>query len=103
MIDIVKRHSEEVVRLCVEHEVRCLELFGSAYNEDNFDPQVSDIDFLVEFFPMEPQQHAKCYFRLLEKLQDIFGCNIDLVESKAIHNPYLLESISKNKGEIYAA
>ena len=103
MIDLVKDHSEAIVELCERYNVKYLELFGSALKEDDFDPQSSDIDFLVEFLPLKPGEHAKAYFGLLEKLQDMFGRNIDLVEVKAIKNPYLLESINKSRNEIYAA
>jgi len=103
MIDLVQNNREALVGLCEQYEVKHLELFGSALTEDSFDPQSSDIDFLVEFQPLEPVTHAKCYFGLLEKLQDMFGRNVDLVEVKAINNPYLLESINKNRSEIYAA
>lgn len=103
MIELVKKHSEDVSSLCRQYNVKYLELFGSALNEDNFDAQYSDIDFLVEFLPLEPRQHARSYFGLLEKLQDLFGCKIDLVEVRAVTNPYLLESINQNRIEIYAA
>ncbi len=103
MVELVQKHGEDIAGLCRQYNVRCLELFGSALNEDHFDPQTSDIDFLVEFLPLEPRQHGKSYFGLLEKLQDLFGRNIDLVETKAITNPYLLESVDQNRIEIYAA
>ena len=103
MIELIKSHKKEIANLCNQYNVKCLELIGSALNEDDFDPQTSDIDFIVEFLPSQPRQHAKAYFKLLEKLQDLFGREIDLVEVKAITNPYLLDSINKNKMEIYAA
>jgi predicted nucleotidyltransferase len=103
MIELVNRHSRDVADLCRQFSVKCLELFGSALSDDDFDPQTSDIDFLVEFMPLEPRQHGKSYFALLEKLQGLFGCNIDLVEVKAITNPYLMESVNRNRIKIYAA
>ena len=103
MIELVKNNSKAVAGLCERYNVKHLELFGSALTGTDFDPESSDIDFLVEFQPLEPVQHANCYFELLEKLQDMFGCNVDLVEVKAVNNPYLLESINKNRSEIYAA
>jgi predicted nucleotidyltransferase len=102
MIDLVKNHREALVHLCQQYNVRRLELCGSALAENTFDPRTSDIDFLVEFLRLEPRQHAKSYFGLLEKLQDMFGRHIDLVEIKAITNPYLLDSINKNRTPIYA-
>ena len=103
MIELITSRKKEIANLCNQYNVKYLELIGSALNEDDFDPQTSDIDFIVEFLPSQPRQHAKAYFNLLEKLQDMFGREIDLVEIKAITNPYLLDSINKNKMEIYAA
>ena len=103
MIEIINNQSETLLELCQRYNVKHLELFGSALNEDSFNPQTSDIDFLVEFLPMEPIKHARCYFDFLEKLQDMFGRNVDLVEVRAVKNPYLLESINKTRSEIYAA
>ena len=103
MIQLIRSHKKEIAGLCSQYNVKYLQLVGSALNEDDFDPQTSDIDFLVEFLPSQPRQHAMAYFQLLEKLQDMFGRKIDLVEVKAITNPYLLDSINKNKTEIYAA
>lgn len=103
MIELVKSHKKEIADLCSKYNVKYLELIGSALNENDFDPQTSDIDFIVEFLPSRPHQHAKAYFSLLEKLQDMFGREIDLVEVRAVTNPYLLDSINKNKMEIYAA
>jgi predicted nucleotidyltransferase len=103
MIDLVKNHSDALVRFCEQYRVKRLELFGSAVAADAFDPQRSDVDFLVEFLPLEPGRHARSYFGLLEDLQDMFGRNVDLVEIKAVTNPYLLASINKTRSEIYAA
>jgi predicted nucleotidyltransferase len=103
MIDLVKNSRESLVALCEQYEVKNLELFGSATTPEGFDPRTSDIDFLVEFLPLEPKRHAKCYLGLLDELQDMFGRNVDLVEFKAINNPYLLESINKSRSRIYAA
>ncbi|MFC1676793.1 nucleotidyltransferase family protein [Planctomycetota bacterium] len=103
MIDLVTKHIEDINELCKQYKVSDLELFGSAFSEKNFDPINSDIDFLVQFLPMDPAEHATAYFELLEKLQDMFSCNIDLLEQKAVTNPYLRESINKGKCRIYAA
>lgn len=103
MLGIVRDHIEDIARLCEQYNVKHLELFGSALRAEGFDPETGDIDFLVEFLPLEPRKHAKSYFALLEKLQDMFLCEIDLVETAAITNPYFLESINKNRSQIYAA
>lgn len=103
MIKALNDRREDLNDLCRRFGVRCLEVFGSALAEATFDPQRSDIDFLVEFEPMEPVRHAKSYFGLLAALQDLFARPIDLVESGAVKNPYLRESIDKARYQIYAA
>jgi predicted nucleotidyltransferase len=59
--------------------VRRLNLFGSAARGD-FDPQRSDVDFLVEF----DRTHTDAlYFGLKEALEGLLGRPVDLVESGA--------------------
>lgn len=103
MVGLIEDNRGPIERLCLQYRVQRLELFGSALTDENFDPGKSDLDFLVEFLPLQPGQHANSYFGLLEALQDLFGRHIDLVEAKAIRNPYFLESVNRNRKEIYAA
>lgn len=103
MISFIEEHYELLKRLCKQYRVKRFEVFGSALTGEGFDPENSDLDFLVEFLPLQPGEHADAYFGLLEALQDLFRCSIDLVETKAIRNPYFLESINQNRKEIYAA
>jgi len=37
------------------------------------------------------------------ELENLFGRRIDLLEVKAVQNPYLMESINQNRIELYAA
>lgn len=102
MNKIIKGRITQLTELCARHQVRRLELFGSAVTRD-FDPEESDLDFVVEFLPLSPTEHADAYFGLLESLQDLFQCHIDLLEIKAIGNPYLLRSINRQREVLYAA
>jgi len=58
IIDEKKTHLEDI---CRRRRVRRLHIFGSAVSE-GFDPAHSDLDFLVEFYPMTPTEHADSYF-----------------------------------------
>jgi hypothetical protein len=51
MISLVADKERELRATCERFGVRRLELFGSAATGDEFDPEHSDIDFLVEFQP----------------------------------------------------
>jgi hypothetical protein len=48
MSPLIEDNLEELGRLCRLHGVRKLEVFGSILRQD-FDPQRSDVDVLVEF------------------------------------------------------
>ena len=53
--------------LCTRYGVCRLELFGSSAT-GGFDASRSDLDFLVEFLPLQRGQHADAYFGLKEEL-----------------------------------
>ena len=103
MIQIVEKKREALAELCRKYRVRRLEIFGSAVDQDSFEPKSSDLDFMVEFFPLKRGEHADTYFGLLEELKNLFGQKVDLVMKRAVTNPYFLESINGNKVELYAA
>jgi len=88
--------------MCRRHNVIRLEIFGSATGS-RFDPCTSDLDFLVEFGPFTAGGYSDHYFGLQEELERLFHRPIDLVVTKAVRNPYLLESINRSRELLYAA
>ena len=102
MNDLIESNYEQVRRLCDKYSVRRLHPFGSA-TTGRFEVDSSDLDFLVKFQSMPPAEHADCYFGLLEALQDLFSRPIDLVETQAVKNRVLLETIEETKSILYAA
>ena len=101
METLIETKRGEIADLCRRHRVRQLELFGSAAR-DRFDPETSDLDLLVEFDAIPPAEHAHCYFGLLFALTDLFGRDVDLVETGAIRNPYFLRAIATDRVVLYA-
>ncbi len=102
MISIVQSNRKGVERLCRRFRVRRLELFGSAVR-GQFDPETSDLDFLVDFEQLKPEEYADTYFGLLEGLRELFKRNVDLVMVSAVKNPYFLEGIERSRTLLYAA
>jgi len=102
MVAIVQERSREIVELCRRFGVMRLEVYGYAPG-DRFDRERSDIDFLVEFDIAEPVAHARAYFALLSGLRDLFARDVDLIEIRAVKNPYFLESINRDRRQIYVA
>ncbi|MFA6186325.1 MAG: nucleotidyltransferase domain-containing protein [Phycisphaerae bacterium] len=103
MVAIIEQNIETLKKLCRQYRVLRLELTGSALTEKKFDINRSDIDFLVEFQPLKPGEHADTYFGLLEALERLFVRHVDLVMIRAVKNAYFLESINKNREVVYAA
>jgi hypothetical protein len=103
MVSIVEDNLGKITELCLKYNVRRLELFGSALTGENFDAETSDVDFLVEFLPLEAGEHAHTYFGLLKELGSTLGRKVDLVMTRAIKNRYFLESVNQNRQVVYAA
>lgn len=101
-MNLIEEKRDELTRVCAKYRVRRLELFGSALGE-RFDADKSDLDFLVEFLPLQPGEHADAYFGLLDGLRELFQRNVDLVMTGAIKNRYFFESISRSRTVLYAA
>jgi len=102
MVDLIQKHRHELAEICSRFRVLSLALFGSAARTD-FKPETSGLDFLVEFFPMQPEEHAHAYFGLVRELEQLFGRSVDLVEASAVHNPYIRRNIEASQVPLYAA
>jgi predicted nucleotidyltransferase len=102
MYRVIEENKDELLRLCAMHGVRSLSLFGSA-TTDRFDPAQSDLDFLVEFKPMSPEERADHYFGLMEDFQALFGITVDLVEAVPIRNPFFRAAVEESRISLYDA
>jgi predicted nucleotidyltransferase len=100
-MDLITQYQNEIQMLCRKHRVSELFVFGSvlggSFNEG------SDIDFIVDFSDVSLEDYADNYFDLKFSLERILKRDVDLLESRAIRNPYLLESIDSTKQLVYAA
>ena len=101
MTDLITERRNEIHALCRRYGVARLELFGSATTEA-FDPQRSDLDFLVDF-DANPADLFKRYFGLKESLEALYGRNVDLVMLGAMANPYFIDAVNRTRQVVYAA
>ncbi|HXW40166.1 MAG TPA: nucleotidyltransferase domain-containing protein [Xanthobacteraceae bacterium] len=102
MIAEISTHREELQALCRRFHVRRLDVFGSAARGD-FEPARSDLDFLVEFQPLQPGAYVDAFFGLKEGLEELFGRPVDLISAAAIRNPYFRASVERTRAPLYAA
>lgn len=102
MTSLLTIHLPALAQLFRKHRVLKAEVFGSA-TSDEFGPN-SDIDLLVSFDPTLPVlDYADNYFELKEQLEILLGRRVDLVSSKSLKNPVLIQSIHRSKQSLYAA
>lgn len=102
MISVLENKRQAIAAACVSHGVVRLYAFGSALRDD-FKPDESDLDLLVEFGPMEPYARVEAYFGMLEELRAVLGLKIDLVMVGAVKNPYIARDIERTRQMLYAA
>ena len=102
MLALIDEKREELFDLCRRFHVRTLELFGSAATGE-FDPDRSDLDFLVVFDRPEGTNAFHQYFDMRHGLEDLFDRKIDLVCANAMRNPYFIKSVNASRRMLYAA
>jgi len=97
------RNYQSVALLCRRYGVARLDVFGSSARGMDFDPRSSDFDFLVEFTPDRSLPPLHQFFGFAESLQQLLGRRVDLIEARAIENPFILAGINQSRELIYAA
>lgn len=102
MTALIDEHRDALVGLCRKYFVSRLEVFGSAARDD-FDPQRSDLDFLVEFDNVTSGRRFSAFFELKRALSELFHRRVDLVEPGAISNPYFNRRVNEARKLVYAA
>ncbi|RDC57341.1 nucleotidyltransferase [Pedobacter chinensis] len=95
----LERYSSEIVELCKIYKVKSLYAFGSVLT-DKFHKK-SDIDLIVDFSNIPVEDYADNYFDFKFSLQSILKRPVDLLEEKAIKNPYFRSAVNQQKQLVY--
>lgn len=99
MIDLGPYRSK-IDDICKALAIKRLDLVGSAARDD-FCPVGSDIDVLIEFEGHTDLFHR--YFELKARLESLFGRKVDVIQAKAVKNPYVRETIERDRILVYGA
>lgn len=99
-MNLIEQNIDKIKKLCAAHKVVRLFAFGSVLKESSFNKD-SDIDLIVDFAHIDLHGYADNYFDMKQQLEEIFKRPVDLLEEKAIRNPYLRREIDKEKKLIY--
>jgi uncharacterized protein len=97
----IQKHIPAITQICSKHCISRLEVFGSAAHAVDFAEKTSDADFLVEFL-LGTRPGLDEFFCAKADLEKLLGRNVDLVQTKAIRNPYVLASINQSRELVYA-
>jgi hypothetical protein len=100
-VNLIDAHIDRIRQLCSRHKVKKLFAFGSVLN-DSFNAD-SDVDLVVDFSNVELLDYADNYFDFKEGLESLLNRPVDLLEDKAIRNPYLRKQIDLEKRLIFAS
>jgi predicted nucleotidyltransferase len=98
-MQLIESHKKEIEKLCLKNKVKVLYAFGSVLTK-KFNYK-SDVDFLVDFDPMDLELYADNYYRLKFGLQDILKRPVDLLEERAMKNPFLIAHLNQEKQIVY--
>lgn len=98
-MNILEANIQTIIFLCKKYKVKTLSVFGSVLT-NRFSP-TSDIDLLVEFDSIPPEEYADNYFSFKESLSSVLGREVDLLELKGIKNTVLLNNIDRTKKQLY--
>ena len=96
---LLDKHIIDISKLCADHKVKQLYAFGSVLST-KFNHE-SDVDLVVDFDPIDLSLYADNYFDFKFSLQNILNRPIDLLEDKAIKNPYFRQTLNQQRQLIY--
>ena len=98
-MNLIDHHFKDIHTLCKTHKVKSLYAFGSVLT-DQFNPE-SDVDLVVDFENIDVLEYGDNYYDLKFALETVLSRNVDLLEEKAVKNPYFKQSLNQNKVLIY--
>jgi len=99
-MNLITQHIDQIIRICSDHQVEQLFIFGSI-NTDKFNDQ-SDVDILIQFSPLiNPLEYFNNYMDFKEKLESVLNREVDIVENQAVKNPIFRKILDRDKILIY--
>ncbi len=99
-MDLITRNIENINRICKEHQVEQLFIFGSV-KTDKFNDN-SDIDILIQFSHLIDQaEYFENYMDFKEQMESVFNREIDIVENQAVRNPIFRKVLDREKILVY--
>jgi predicted nucleotidyltransferase len=97
---LIDQHIHQIIKICSDHQVEQLFIFGSV-KTDQFNDQ-SDVDILIQFSPeVNPLDYFNNYMDFKEKLESVLNREVDIIENQAVRNPIFRKILDRDKVLIY--
>jgi uncharacterized protein len=97
---IIREHLDGIVALARAYEVERLEVFGSVMT-DRFDPERSDIDFLVQMQERGALDDFRRYVGLEDALRGMLETPLDLILTDALRRESFRSEAAKTRCLVY--
>lgn len=101
MTPLIEAHRDAIVALCRQYGVAKLAVFGSAARGD-FDPETSDVDFLLEFLDYGPGVASR-FIDLADDLEALLERKVDLLFESVMTDPDLIREVRTTQEVLYRA
>lgn len=98
-MNLLEKYQNDIKLLCVKYNVSRLYALGSVLTDKFKDS--SDVDLIVSFDKVKIDDYANNYYNLKFSLEDIFKRPVDLLEEKALKNPYFNKLVEKKRQLVY--
>ncbi len=96
----IEDYKQVIEKICKDLRVKRIDLVGSA-SRDDFQTEKSDIDVIVEFDGFDNLFDR--YFELKNRLESQLGRQVDVIQEGAVKNPYVRESLNRDRVRIYGS
>lgn len=99
-LSYLKPHLSSLDAVCKKYDVEKLYVFGSLVTGD-FDPEKSDVDFLVRF--RHDEKVGIAFLSMMIEMEALLNRKIDLIRERPFENEYFARSVAATKTLLYAA
>ena len=98
-MNLLEKHITDIKKICSLYNVKQLYAFGSVLTNE-FTSE-SDVDLIVDFDEIDVALYADNYYDFKFSLQNILKRPVDLLEERAIRNPYFKQNLQQQRQLIY--
>jgi len=94
----IETYRKNIKKLCKTYHVDVLFIFDAALLNES---KPCKCGFIVRFAPMAPEEYGDNYYALKNELKKMMGCELELIEEKALKNPFMRKIIDASKTTLY--